>query len=260
MFEDPMPEVEVTIAEVMCAAIARRLLERDHRVIFQGFASPLPTVAIRVARELSGGTESDIVHLSASGAVNGRPEPMPVSTEDQHLLEGATGHFTSPEVFDLAACGGVDVMFVGSPQIDRRGRMNASGVGSWDAPKIKFGGGGGSGSLLPLVDAAYAWRTEHSVRALPDRVDFVTASGNLRYLITPLCAFELIDDELQVIAIHPGTSRQELRDRTGWSVRFADPDHTKSPTSRESRLMDRVDSNRVRRSGFAVDQLDPIER
>ncbi len=251
--QDPLPETEVTIAEQMTVALARRL--RGKGTVFQGFASPLPTVALRVARE----QDETITPLSASGAVDAHPDVMPTSTEDQHLLEGAGGIFGSPEAFDLAARGELDVMFIGSPQIDRSGRMNGSVVGDYDAPKVRFGGGGGAGSLLPLLGEGFAWRTEHSPRTLPENVDFVTAAGNLTYAVTPLCEFERIDGELQVVSLHPGVREAEIRERTGWDVRFARRERTAPPTAEERELLSRVDPSRVRRSGFAPDQLQPLE-
>lgn len=246
---DPAPETDVTIVEVMTAAIVRRL-ERVE-VAFQGFASPLPTVALRAASERSG-----VTHLSASGAVNGAPVATPLSTEDARLAEGSGAHFTSPEAFDLAARDGMDVMFVGGAQIDRRGRLNTTVAGSWERPNVKFGGGGGAGSLLPLVREAWAWRTEHRSRSLPAEVDFVTARGNLTYLITPLCEFERRDGELAVVSLHPGVSRDDVRERTGWDVQFASDRRTPLPNEAELELLERVDPDRVRRSGF--DELAPI--
>lgn len=242
-------EESVTAAEVMTVAIARQL--QDHETVFQGFASPLPTVALRLARELYAG----VTHLSASGAVDGEPRRMPVSTEDQHLLEGATGQFTSPEAFDLAARGGIDVMFVGGAQIDRQGRLNGSIVGEYESPKVRFGGAGGSGSLLPLVHNAYAWRTEHSPRVLPDTVDFVTASGNLNYLVTPLCEFERRDGELQVVSLLPGVTRQDVTERTGWDVSFAEPTRVEPPTEEELSALSNVDPTLIRRDGFDESEL-----
>jgi len=247
---DPAPDADLTVAEVMTAAIARRLADRD--TAFQGFASPLPTVALRMARERDG-----VTHLSASGAVNGRPDAVPVSTESAHLLDGATAHFTSPEAFDLAARGGVDVMFVGGAQVDRLGRLNNTVAGSWADPAVKFGGGGGSGSLLSLVDEAWAWRTEHRARSLPANVDFTTARGNLTYLVTPLCEFARRDGELRAVSLHPGVARETVRERTGWEVVFDDPVRTAVPDESELALMERVDPDRVRRSGF--EDLDPID-
>ena len=247
---DPAPDADLTVAEVMTAAIARRLASVE--TAFQGFASPLPTVALRMAHERDG-----VTHLSASGAVNGCPRATPVSTESARLLDGASAHFTSPEAFDLAARGGVDVMFVGGAQVDRKGRLNNTVAGSWGAPTVKFGGGGGSGSLLPLVGEAWAWRTEHRARSLPAEVDFTTARGNLAYLVTPLCAFERRDGELRVVSIHPGASREVIRERTGWDVNFDDPRRTDLPDDSALALMERVDPERVRRSGF--DDLEPVQ-
>lgn len=249
---DPRPDVAVSAAEVMTVALARRLL--DKKTALQGFASPLPTTAIRLARERTG----DLHHLSASGAVDGAPSAIPVSTEDQRLLEGATAHFTSPESFDLAARGKLDVMFIGSPQIDRQGQLNGTAAGSWESPKVKFGGGGGSGSLLPLVEDVYAWRTEHTRRSFPDRVDFVTAAGNLSCVATPLCVFERRDEELQVTSIHPGVTREEVQDHTGWDVTFDDPAVTDPPTDAELELLEEVDPTRTRRASFRAEQLDAL--
>ncbi|MFB6169203.1 MAG: CoA-transferase [Haloferacaceae archaeon] len=245
--QDPAPDREATVAETMAVCLLRRLGRVDNA--FQGFASPLPTAALRAAGERHGTT-----HLSASGAVDSRA-PTPLSTESARLLEGAPAQWGSPETFDLAARGVVDVMFVGAAQFDRAGRMNGTVAGSWDDPDVKFGGGGGSGSLLPLVEHAWGWRTEHSPRTLPAAVDFVTAVGNLDYLVTPLCAFEPVDGELAVTAIHPGVSEQTVREQTGWSPRFADPAETPAPTAEELALLDRVDPHRVRRSGFAAGAL-----
>lgn len=244
---DPAPDRAATVAETMAVCLLRRLERVDNA--FQGFASPLPTAALRAAAERHGTT-----HLSASGAVDSRA-PTPLSTESARLLEGAPAGWASPETFDLAARGAVDVMFVGAAQFDRAGQMNGTAAGSWAEPTVKFGGGGGSGSLLPLVEHAWGWRTEHSPRTLPAEVDFVTAVGNLDYLVTPLCAFEPVGGELAVTALHPGVSRETVCERTGWEPTFADPAETPPPTGVELDLLDRVDPHRVRRSGFAADAL-----
>ncbi len=244
---DPAPETDRTVAETMAVCLLRRLARVDNA--FQGFASPLPTAALRAAAERHGTT-----HLSASGAVDSRA-PTPLSTESARLLEGSPAQWGSPETFDLAASGAVDVMFVGGAQFDRAGRMNGTVAGSWNEPTVKFGGGGGSGSLLPLVAHAWGWRTEHSPRTLPPVVDFVTAVGNLDYLVTPLCAFEPVDGELAVTALHPGVSEATVRERTGWDPTFADPAETPPPTDAELALLDRVDPHRVRRAGFSTDAL-----
>lgn len=244
---DPAPDREVTVAETMAVCLLRRLEQVD--TAFQGFASPLPTAALRAAAECHGTT-----HLSASGAVDSQAS-TPLSTESARLLDGAPAEWTSPETFDLAARGAVDVLFVGAAGFDRAGKINSTAAGSWAEPTVKFGGGGGSGSLLPLVKHAWGWRTEHSPRTLPAEVDFVTAAGNLDYLVTPLCVFESLDGELVVTALHPGVRRETVRERTGWDPTFADPVKTSPPVEEELDLLERVDPHRVRRSGFAADAL-----
>lgn len=253
MFEDPAPEAEVTVAEIMTTCIGRRM--QDYRTVFLGFASQVPTVGLRLAREKN----PDVVHLSAAGGVNPNPDEMPLTTEDQKLVEGGTAHFKSSESFDLAARGKLDVMFVGSPQIDKHGSINGSAIGDWNDPKLRLGGAGGSGSLLPLIDNVHAWRSEHSKRALPESVDFVSATGNLQYLVTPLCEFEYIDEELQVVSIHPHSSREEIQENTGWDVKFNNPTETPLPAETELAIIDEIDSKRIRRSEFKPEQLTEIK-
>lgn len=253
MFEDPAPETKITVAEIMTVCIARRM--QDYRTVFLGFASQIPTVGVRLAREKN----PELIHLSAAGGVNPNPDEMPLTTEDQKLVEGGTAHFKSSESFDLASRGKLDVMFVGSPQIDKNGSINGSVIGSWDNPKVRLGGAGGSGSLLPLIDNVHAWRSEHSERSLPDSVDFVSATGNLQYLVTPLCEFEYIDGELQVVAIHSHTSREEIEENTGWEVKFNNPTETELPTEEELIKMDEIDPRRVRRSEFFPEQLADLQ-
>lgn len=242
----------VTIAEVMTVCLARRL--QGTRTAMQGFASALPTAAIRLARELYG----EPMHLSASGGMNPEPSELPVSTEDQRLTEGASAYFTSPEAFDLAARGKLDVMFVGSPQIDRWGNMNGSVAGNWEEPSVRFGGGGGAGSLLPLVQEVFGWRTEHTTRSFPDRVDFVTASGNLTVVVTPLCVFEMVDGELRVVSLHPGVSREAVQSNTGWAVDFVDVARTVPPTEEELAGLAAVDPTATRRVGFNDGDLTEV--
>lgn len=251
---DQGQESMVTIADVMCMCLAREL--RGKQTALQGFASPLPTVAIRVAREF----DPSLVHLSASGGMNPAPKVMPESTEDQRLVSGASAFFTSPEAFDLAARGNLDVLFIGSPQIDRFGNMNGSVIGEWENPAVRFGGGGGSGSLLPLANEVFGWRTEHTSRSFPERVDFVTASGNLTYVVTPLCVFERYEEDLVVTQLHPGVTRDGVQSNTGWDVSFNDPTETDLPTDREIEVLQKVDPTKVREAGFGADQLREIPR
>lgn len=249
---DPVPEVDVSIAELMTVCLARYVTR--YETVLQGFASPMPTAALRLARAWN----PELTHLSAAGGLNPAPASLPVSTEDHRLTEGAVAYFPSPAAFDLAARGELDAIFLGSPQIDRAGNMNGSVIGDFERPTVRFGGGGGGGSLLSLVEAGIGWRTEHTPRAFPAEVDFVTAAGNLAVVVTPLCVFAMMNGELQVTQLHPGVSRAEIQEATGWAVTFADPARTERPTVDELARLEAVDPTRVRRAGFEAAQLSPL--
>ncbi len=72
--------------ELMVTALARLL--RNGETVFHGVASPLPMVAILLARRLQA---PDLVYLNITGSVDPRPERLPVSTVDPALLRGARG-------------------------------------------------------------------------------------------------------------------------------------------------------------------------
>jgi len=246
-FSDPFPDREVTPAETICAVFARKLTGKA--VAGQGFASPLPAVAIRLAREL----DPRLTHVGASGGQNAAPDRLWISSQDARNARSATAEFTEADAFDLAARGDLDVFFIGSAQIDRWGDLNGSVIGDWDDPKLRLGGGGGSASLLPLVEEVFAWRTEHSPRTFPETVDFTTASGSLSCVVTPLCVFERVEGELVVDSIHQGASKKDVQENTGWDVTFDDPGRTPPPTDEELALLETVDPTRTRRFGFRHD-------
>jgi len=89
-------------------------------------------------------------------------------------------------------------------------------------------------------------------RSFVERVDFVTSFGfgeggdhrqrlGIRtagptLVITDLCVMQPdpVTKELVVSALHPGVTREQVTEHTGWPVRFADPlDETPSPTDAE---------------------------
>jgi glutaconate CoA-transferase subunit B len=95
-----------------------------------------------------------------------------------------------------------------------------------------------------------------SRRSFVDRLDFVTSLGHGEgrgsrerlgvttkgptRVITDLCVMEPdeANRQLEVVAIHPGVSRQQIADSTGWPVKFAARvADTPPPTAEELRVL-----------------------
>jgi glutaconate CoA-transferase subunit B len=127
----------------------------------------------------------------------------------------------------------MDLAYLGCAQIDAEGRTNVSVIGSWHEPKVRLPGGGGAAVMLPTAKRVVTWRTEHSARSLVDKLDFVTASGNLAALITPLAVFQRRNGRLALESWHPDSSLDELVKRTGFTFDASDAAPTAPPARPE---------------------------
>jgi glutaconate CoA-transferase subunit B len=232
---------------IMAVAMARLL--RDGETVFHGVASPLPMVATLLAQRLHA---PDLVYLNITGSVDPRPGRLPVSTVDPALLRGTRALVTLTDLFDLAARGRLDTVFLSGVQIDAAGRVNLSVIGEFARPKVRLPGGAGSAALMPSARRTILWRTKHDPRVFVERLDFVTAAGNVDRVVTPLCVFARRDGRLAVETIHPGVAPDALRAATGFAIEVgpATP-ATPPPSERELALLAEIDPERVVETEFA---------
>ncbi len=238
--------VEVGSRELMAVSLARLL--RDGETVFHGVASPLPMVAILLARAMHA---PDLVYLNITGGIDPKPAILPTSTVDPRLLQGTRGMVTLTDLFDLAARGRLDTAFLSGVQIDGSGRINMSVIGDFAHPKVRLPGGAGSAALMPRAKRTIIWRTKHDPRVFVDKLDFVTAEGNVDRVVTPLCIFVRREGRLVVESIHPGVSPDHLRTATGFPIAVDESTPvTELPTARERELLTQIDPNGVSFSEF----------
>lgn len=232
--------------EIMAVAIARLL--RDGEIVFHGVASPLPMVAILLAKATHA---PNLVYVNITGGIDPTPETLPVSTVDPKLLAGTRAMLTLTDLFDLAARGRLDTAFLSGVQIDGCGRINMSVIGPFASPKVRLPGGAGSAALMPRANRTLIWRTKHDPRVFVDKLDFVTAEGNVDRVVTPLCQFVRRDGLLRVESIHPGVAPDDLRAATGFPIDVDDSTPiTPPPTVAELAALARIDPNLVSASEF----------
>jgi glutaconate CoA-transferase subunit B len=236
-----------TTPDVMACAISRLL--RDREVVFFGLASPLVMVSTLLAK---GSHAPNLTFLTIPGGVDGMLVELPASTVDSALLQGGTSIFPLADVFDLSARGGLDTAFLSGVQIDQQGRINMSAIGPHAKPKVRLPGGAGSAILLPTAKRSILWRTRHDTRTFVAQLDFVTAAGNVEWVVTPLCIFKRQENgHLDVHSIHPGASPAQVILATGFPV-TAGPETpmTPAPTWEELALLTRIDPANIRASEF----------
>lgn len=230
--------------EMMAVAAARGLKNDD--VCFVGIG--LPSEACNLARLTHA---PDIALIYESGTIATRPQVLPLSIGDGELCESALSTVSVPEMFRYWLQGGrVTAGFLGAAQIDRFGNLNTTVIGDYRSPKTRLPGGGGAPEI-----ASFCGRIliilRHTPRAFVEKPDFVTSFGHgdggkdarqklglstagPARIITDLCILEPDAEtrEFIVVSLHPGVSRKQVAENTGWKIRFADtPDETPPPAA-----------------------------
>jgi glutaconate CoA-transferase subunit B len=232
-------------AEMMTIAAARALSSAD--VCFVGIG--LPSAACNLAR-LTHAPGLRLIY--ESGTIETRPDVLPLSIGDGELHDTALTTVSVPEIFSYWLQGGrIGVGFLGGAQVDRFGNLNSTVIGSYGSPSVRLPGGGGAPEIATGCQRIYIIMN-HSPRAFVERIDFVTSLGHgptgrerralgLRsegpaLIVTDLCMMrpEPESKEFQVVSLHPGVTRDDVRLRTGWAVRFAATvDETPAPNPLE---------------------------
>lgn len=235
------------VADQMAVTMARLL--STSRNVFHGLASPLPAVAIALAKQIH---NPSIEYLNIAGGVNITEGSVDVSTCSPRFLTGSESFFSLTDIFDLSARGELDTAFLGGVQVDRRGGINNSVIGHFHAPKVKLPGGAGSAAIVPTAEHTIVWRTRHDTRSVVEKCDFVTASGSVREIVTPLGVMMMDRGELKVWRWFSFSSEAEIRSHTGFEiVSTADAGQEPEPSEEELAGLMRVDENGVRYSEFS---------
>jgi len=217
--------------------------------VFSGVNSTLPMLACLLAKRAY---DAPFTYLNVSGGVNPLPSKIPHSSSDPRLNEGSASIFANQDFYDLCARGGLDLVYLGCAQIDGRGRTNVSAIGDYRAPKVRLPGGGGAAVMLPTAKRVVTWRTEHSARTLVEKLDFVTADGNMAALITPLGVFEREPKPaapFRLASRHPDAPLTDITARTGFGFDADDVTVTPPPTERERAALASLDPD----GAFAAD-------
>jgi glutaconate CoA-transferase subunit B len=192
-----------------------------------------------------------LTYLNITGAVDAEPLRLPDSTVDPALLHGTRALVTLADLFDLSARGRLDVAFLSGVQIDAEGRINLSAIGSYQRPTVRLPGGAGSAMLMPTARRVILWRTKHDPRTFVERLDFVTAAGNVDRVVTPLGIFAR-HDRLEVESLHPGVTPEAFQESSGFTVAVGpETPVTPPPTAEELTVLRAIDPGGVVRSEFA---------
>jgi glutaconate CoA-transferase subunit B len=236
---------DYTTSEMMTVAAARML--GNGAVCFVGIG--LPSTAANLAR-LTHAPEAVLIY--ESGPIGTKPNVLPLSIGDGELATTADTVVSTPEIFRYWLQGGrIDVGFLGGAQIDRYANLNTTVIGPYDKPRVRLPGAGGAPEIAAMAGEVLIIMSQNT-RAFVDKLDFVTTAGHLdggdarkraglpgkgpTAVITDLCIMrpDAETRELVVTELHPGVTADQVREKTGWDIRFAnDVVETTPPAANE---------------------------
>jgi glutaconate CoA-transferase subunit B len=175
--------------ELLACVIARLLAGARHAAI--GASSPIPATGAFLRR---------CADPSFRVSLQQRREANP-------FTEG------SRELFDLAGQGRIDTFFLGGAQIDGEGAINLV-----RAEGKRFPGSFGSAYMYSVVPNTILFREEHSRRTLVPKVEFVSARGVPKALLTGKALFSWQKERrrFRLESVHPGESAEDVRENTGF--------------------------------------------
>jgi glutaconate CoA-transferase subunit B len=211
--------------------LARQI--RPHEITFSGVNSTPAMLACLLAKRAY---DFSFTYLNVAGGVEPLPQKIPHSSSDPAIVAGSPAIFANEDFYDLCTRGGMDLVFLGCAQIDGEGRTNVSAIGAWHRPKVRLPGGGGAAVMMPTAKRVATWRTEHSPRVLVEKLDFVTAAGNMTTLVTPLAVFQRGAAQGARFALdswNPQITVAELIKRTGFRFESTAARPTSPMTERE---------------------------
>ncbi len=176
---------------------------------------------------------------------------MPISVGDSRTFHKALVASSMPEIMETCQRGMVDYTFLGGAQIDMYGNINSTLIGDYDRPKVRFPGSGGANDLASLC-----WRTmmitPQDKQRFTNDIDFITSPGYLTgkgareaaglprgtgpYKIITNLAVMGFDEEtkrMRVEALHPGISREDVIENTGFELLWAPELGSSEPPTQE---------------------------
>ena len=251
-------------SEIMTISAARALKNND--VCFVGIG--LPSMACNLARLLHA---PSLTLVYESGTLEAKPNILPLSIGDGELCESALTTVPVAEMFRYWLQGGrMTLGFLSGAQVDRFGNLNSTIIGKYSKPKVRLPGSGGASEIATSCGEIFIIMRQNS-RAFVQSVDFLSSLGHGRtgrerkalgirtkgptLIVTDLCLMRPDPDtnEFIVVSMHPGITREIVRQNTSWNVRFGlQVDETPEPSDQELTTLRDLNTRTAEAHGRAV--------
>ena len=238
------------LMELMVCVAARQLEDERTAVIGTG----MPLAAAMLAQKT---TAPHLIVMFEAGSAAPELMKLPISVADSYTQTRALLHGSMDEIMESCQRGLVDYTFLGGAQIDMYGNINTSMIGTdYQNPRVRLPGSGGANDLASLC-----WKTlvitPHDKRRFVSKLDFLTTPGYLTgpgarecaglpagsgpYKVITTLALMGYDPQtkrMRVESLHPGVTKQDVIDNTGFEMLFIEPlQITPEPTDEELHIL-----------------------
>ncbi len=213
--------------------LASRYLEDDGSVVV---GTGAPCAAAMLAQRTRA---PKLMVMFEAGGIGPRLPSMPISVGDSRTYYKGLLTTSMPEIMEACQKGMVDYTFLGGAQIDMYGNINSTIIGDYDRPKVRFPGSGGANDLASLCIKTMMITPQDKNRFTND-IEFITSPGYLTgkgareaaglppgggpYKIITNLAVLGFDEEtcrMRVEMIHPGITREQIIENTGFELLWA---------------------------------------
>src|SRR5438094_1099514 len=222
----------MTTSAELLAIMGSRVLG-DDTTVFAGVGVPLLAAALAQQRHAP-----KLTMVIEGGIIGPRIKPgrLPISTNEMRAAYRAQMLPGITDTFLFAQRGFLDYGFMGGAQIDQHGNVNTSVLGpDYWKPKVRLPGTGGANDIASLCKEVIIL-TAHAKRRFVPRVDFVTSPawlaggdarrraglpfGGVSRVVTTLGVFGFDPEtrRMRLDALHPGVTREQVRQQTGFPL------------------------------------------
>lgn len=247
---------EYSIVDMLAVASAREV--KDGEVVFAG--TGLPMLAIMLAQQLSA-PNSKLIY--EAGTIDSKGDSLPSSVGDPRCVTKASVASGLFDVFNQLQRGKVDLAYLGGAEIDKYGNVNTTVVGDYLTPSMRFPGSGGNPDINSLARRTVFIMVQEK-RRFKEQVDYITSPGWMvkrwpedtlvhrreaygkKFLggpsavITNMAVFRFSEEigTMYVDTLHPGVTREQLQENTGFTLDFSHcKGETEPPTYEELRIL-----------------------
>ena len=241
----------LTMADVMVCALAREIGDGD--LLGVGLGTPMAVMAGLLARR----THAPQAHLLVGGAVDPDTDFATVLGGAGAMIGHTAGFVPHLESMGMAESRQMTVQIMRPAQIDGHGNLNTSRIGGASRPSVRFPGGLATADVPKLLPRLVIYLPAHSARNLPERVSWVTGSGQgwtgepntagVTVLVTDLAVIAYTKSGAVLRSVHPWSSEAEVRESTGFELISAGPPvETAMPSEHERMMMSALDPTGLR--------------